>query len=118
MLYPLDNTKLTNTRFALEHNNFKILGITLGRNKEINQSRNIIAKNTQIDYTLARWSQRQLSLVGKILITKSHAISKMIHTMSITEVPKDKLKDIQQKVSKFVYSRKPPKVRQNVMVCQ
>ena len=94
-----------------------MLGITLGRNKEINESKNIGIRNTQIDYTLNRWSQRQLSLIGKILITKSHAMSKLIHTMSITEVPKDKLKDVQQKISKFVWSGKPPKVRHNVLIC-
>ena len=117
VLYPLSETKVEDTRFLLEHNNFKVLGITIGKNKEINQSRNVAVKNTQIDYTLTRWSQRQLSLIGKILITKAHAMSKLIHTMSITEVPKDKLKYVQQKVTKFIWSGKPPKVRHNVLVC-
>ena len=118
VLYPLDDTKVESTKFTLEKNNFKVLGITLGRDKEVNESKNIAARYTQIDYTLTRWSQRQLSLIGKILITKSHAMSKLIHTMSITAVSKDKLQDIQQKLSKFVWSGKPPKVRHNVLICQ
>ena len=118
LLYPLRGTATEGTKFTVEENNFKLLGITLGRNKEVNNTRNIDVKHTHMDYTLTRWSQRQLSLIGKILITKSHAMSKMVHTMSIVDVHQDKIKETQQKINRFVWSGKPPKVKQSVLICK
>ena len=67
-----------------------LLGINLGRHENGKKYTTTMypkrASNCKI-----RWSQRQLSLFGKISVTKSYATSKLIHTITATVV-KEKAK--------------------------
>ncbi len=50
-----------------------------------------------------RWKSRKLTIFGKILIIKSLATSKIIHTMSILSTPESVLKDIEQVNFNFIW---------------
>ena len=61
-------------------------------------------------------SQRDLSLCGKILLTKCLGISKLIHPISITVASKELLNKVQTQLNRFIWAFKPPKVKHTVMI--
>ena len=65
---------------------------------------------------LNRWSQRQVSIIGKILVAKTFCMSKFIHSMIITLVPKEDLNKTQQILNKFIWGGKPAKVKHTSLI--
>ena len=57
------------------------------------------------------WSQRGLTLVGKVMISKSIGLSNLVYSMSNIEIKKRDLATSQQILSKFIWSGKPSKVK-------
>ena len=104
--------------FPLNNNqkNFKLLGITLGRDKERNTELNITTKYKNISKSLDRWSQRNLSIIGKILVSKTHGMAKIVHTMTTTQMTGKQLIDLQRILTEFVWSKKPAKVKLSVLI--
>ena len=119
VLYPISNThqlKNNHLNLTIKANTISLLGITLGRDENKKYSQNVSEKCINMRKKLNRWSQRQLSLVGIILVTKSYAILKLIHTMTATVVREEDIRSIQQVVNKFIWSNKPAKVNHDVMI--
>ena len=119
VLYPISNKhqlKDNNLNLTIKTDTISLLGINLGQDKNINYHHNVSEKCITMQQNLNRWSQRQLSLVGKILVTKSYAISKLIHTMTAMVVHKEDIRSIQQAVNKFIWSNKPAKVKHDVLI--
>ena len=113
-IYPLNLRQmpvLQDTSFKLQLDDIKLLGITLGRNVAKQEQENITDKIVKMERTLNRWSQRHLSTIGKILVSKSHGVSKVIHTMSIKPISNPQLNKIQQTLNRFIWSNKPAKVK-------
>ena len=102
--------------YKLQKQTIKLLGISLGRDKQQTNNDNVDNKLANISKTLDRWSQRRLSLLGKILVTKTHAVAKIVHVMSITTMSKDQLTALQRLLTRFIWSKKPPKVKHSVMI--
>ena len=73
-----------NNPFNLEQSNVCIntLGIMVGRNLNEQNTKNYEQKLDKIKNTFAIWNTRNLSMLGKILVTKSQAISNVIYSMS------------------------------------
>ena len=102
--------------FKQNTENITLLGITMGRKTELNEEKNIIEKQKSIEQKLNRWSQRNLSLIGKILVAKTFGMSKLIHAMSITVVSKQHLRETQKIINKFIWSGKPAKVKHTALI--
>ena len=62
------------------------------------------------------YSQRDLSIGGKILITKTFGISKLFHALSIVESNKTFLAKIQSEYNRYIWGYKPSKVKHNVLI--
>ena len=60
-------------------------------------------------------SQRDLSLCGKLLLTKSLGISTLIYPISNT-VARKLLDRIQTELNRFIWAYKPPKVKHTVLM--
>ena len=70
----------------------------------------------KIKHCLNIWSQRYLSLFGKIEIVKTLAISKLIYILTLLPSPNKSYRDtIDKLLSNFVWSGKPAKIRANVL---
>ena len=73
----------------------KLLGLYIGHNKkdlEISNFRHKINKMKQMFYA---WSQRDLTLIGRILIIKSLAISLFVHLANLVIFPNDMIIEIE-----------------------
>ena len=62
------------------------------------------------------WSIRNLSLIGKILISKSHGISNLIFSMTMGEMKNEHSKNAQDAINKFIWGYKPPKVKHTTLI--
>ena len=105
LLGPLKNTmdKYKNIKFT--NDAIRVLGIYIGHDKEKCHEKNWNEKINKIRLIFERWKYRNLTMFGKILIIKSLAISKFIHTMSIIETPPDVLKEIEKTIYNFLWDK-------------
>ena len=69
----------------------------------------------KIQNTLNRWSQRDLTLKGRITIAKSLVVSQLIYMMAAIGVAKKHLEAIQSKILKFLWRGRPPKVARKTL---
>ena len=58
------------------------------------------------------WSQRDLSIVGKINIIKTIVISKLVFICSVMNTPKDFSKEVNKITFDFIWGHKPAKIKQ------
>lgn len=94
----------------------KILGMWFS-STECCVSQNLNPVINQIQNTINMWSQRDLSIKGRITVSKSLLISKLVYIISCVSVPETKLKSIQSLIMKYVWRGRPPKVK-NKVICQ
>ena len=94
----------------------KILGMWFS-STECCVDQNLGTKISEIRGTLDRWSQRDLSLKGRITVCKSLIISKLVYILSCAMIPDVRLKSIQSLIMRYVWRGRPPKVKAKVL-CQ
>ena len=92
---------------------FTALGITYDTHDLNNITENNCSeKLSDIDNLLARWNRRNLTLMGKILIVKSLAISKIVHFLIALPTPKHEFfRELNKKLYHFIWNHKPPKIK-------
>ena len=92
----------------------KILGTEFSAVKDCGDA-NMEAISTKIQNTLNLWSQRDLTIKGKITVAKSLIISQMIYVMSARCIRSMHLDAIQSKIMKFLWRGRPPKVARKTL---
>ena len=100
----------------IESDSFNILGIFLGQDRTKCNERNFNNKIHKMKQKLNMWSQRGLSLIGKVLISKSMGISNLIYSLSCVVSSKGDLNKAQQIVNDFIWKQKPAKIKHNVLI--
>ena len=62
------------------------------------------------------WNSRNLTLYGKVLISKSLLLSQLIYKLSILPKPDaDFFKQVNTIISKFIWSNKPPRISKDIL---
>jgi hypothetical protein len=103
-----DRTKMRQLSKSIEWTEepVKMLGIYVGNNDEECERLNWDAKILNIEKVLNMWKQRNITLLGKIIIIKSLAIPKIIYAASILCTPHYIIKQVQQLLYKFIWKSK------------
>ena len=65
---------------------------------------------------LNQWSTRNLTLIGKICIIKTLAISKLVYNTSVLSTPPDFPKQVNESCFKFIWNFKPDKIKRNTII--
>ena len=94
----------------------KALGIFFSYNIKEMVEKNFGQKIKELKKILAIWSQRDLSIIGRITIFKSLAMSKVIYQCNNLEVPEDIIKQLNLLAFDFVWQYKPNKVKRNTII--
>ena len=97
-------------------NKVKTLGMWFSSTECCNEQ-NLNPVIDQIKHTINRWSQRDVSLKGRITVSKSLLVSKLSYVMSCSMIPEAKLKSIQSLIMNYLWRGRPPKVKAKVL-CQ
>ena len=57
------------------------------------------------------WGGRNLTIFGKILISKTFGISNLLYSMTKANSPIYILENVQKEVNKFIWNNKPAKIK-------
>ena len=88
----------------------KSLGIFFSYDKKLRETLNFGGMSTHISQIINLWKQRNLTILGKITITKSLLLSKLVYRASMLQVPQEIISDIKKLIFKFLWNG-PDKLR-------
>ncbi|GFR92876.1 retrovirus-related Pol polyprotein from type-1 retrotransposable element R2 [Elysia marginata] len=87
--------------------NIKILGIYFNASQESSTiEENWKPQVEKIKILIKRWSKRDLSLYGKVVIAKSLLLSKLNYVIQSLAIPDDQVKEIDRIIFKFLWQKK------------
>ena len=99
----------------------KVNGIFLQQNVRSLVERNVDQVVTKIDAILRKWSARNFSILGKILIVKTYGISQLTYLMQTMVLTNEHFKRINQLLYKFIWnkhysaSKAPERVKREIV---
>ena len=93
----------------------KILGISIGYNKQLQEETNFREKINKIKKKLNIWKQRDLTIYGKVLILKTFALSQLLYVASVFHVPDNIMKEVEALAYNFLWNGRQHKVKQRVV---
>ena len=92
----------------------KILGVWFSATEPCNED-NVAPVISRIRSTVNSWSQRSLTIKGRIVITKTLLASQMVYVATCSSIAQVDLKEIQSLIMKFIWRGRPPKVAHSVL---
>ena len=111
------NTALCNVKnINLTTNFIKILGFHFSYNKELSINKNFISAIQKIENTLKIWKMRKLTLIGKIVIFKTLAISQIVYITSISSLPSCILNTLNTIQKDFIWDGKRAKIKHSTLI--
>ena len=115
-LGPWKNKNVDILNMAIERDTLNALGVFIGRNNQKLQEKNFEEKLPKIKGNLYIYSCRDISLCGRILITKTFGVSKIIYPLTSTEIDKKYLNIFQTEFNKYIWGYKPAKVKHSALI--
>ena len=100
----------------MEKGSFNDLGIYIGRDKEISMQKNFWDKITRMKKQFNIWGGRNLTMFGKVLISKTFGISNLVYSISMTETPNSVIENAQREINKFIWNNKPNKIKHSTLI--
>jgi len=96
--------------------NIESLGVTFTESVEESYSQNFKPRILKLKNTLQVWTQRNLSLKGKITIINSLALSSLEYIAAVTETPKKVINEVNAIITHFFWNSDTPKIAKNVII--
>ena len=93
-----------------------ILGIWFSASESCNED-NIVPVQKSIRDTVNEWSERNLTIKGRIVVSKMLLASQMVYVASCCPIARTDLHEIQSRIMKFIWRGRPPKVAMGTL-CQ
>ena len=90
----------------------RVLGIFIPYHQKQNELKNFKAKVDKLSTILDIWQSRNLTLLGRVLITKCLGISQLVYSISILDTPSEYIKATNSLLYKFILKKKKKKERQ------
>ena len=100
----------------LETDSIKVLGVHFTYNKNIHNSKNFLCVIKKMEKILNIWKMRYLTLIGKISVFKTLAISKIVSISHMASVPNDVLSVLKNMHKDFIWDGKRAKIRHATLV--
>lgn len=112
-IFYLGNTNHRPNKLGLKEvdTTFQALGIYFCSNTNEMITRNFEDRFTKFKNTLNIWSQRDLSLKGKVTIIKSLALPQLIYVSNVLPVPEDTIDKVEREMQRFLWNHKPSKIK-------
>uniref|UniRef100_A0A669EBX3 Reverse transcriptase domain-containing protein n=1 Tax=Oreochromis niloticus TaxID=8128 RepID=A0A669EBX3_ORENI len=115
-ILPLKDCTISNTFNIPVKSTVKYLGVYITKNKNDLDNLNIWEKIQICRTHLNNWAQRDLSILGRIFLTKMESISRLVYPAYAVGVPKSAIKAINQLNFDFIWKRKTHYIRQGNLV--
>ena len=91
------------------------LGVHFTYDLEVSEKKIFFDKLGSLKKTLNMWSQRDLSIVGRINIIKTLALKKLVFICSVMNTPKDLSKEIKKITFDFIWNHTPTKIKKTTL---
>ena len=98
------------------NDNITLLGLTLVDDENENYTLNFYKRIQSIKSLTQIWSQRSLSLKGKITVINSLLIPKLLYPSTNVCIPNKVYDEVDSLLFKFLWDNKPAKIRKNVII--
>ena len=95
-----------------------VLGVHFTYDPEVSEKKKFFEKLGSLKKTLNMWSQRDFSIVGRINIMKTLALSKLVFICSVMNTPKDFSKEVNKITFDFIWNHKPAKIKKTTLIKQ
>ena len=92
------------------------LGTAFSYNFQLCEQENFSYKLIKIKKLFNVWSQRDLSLYGKITIAKTLGLTKLISTSACLHTPPYVVDAVNKLVAEFVWNGKKPKIKRDTLI--
>ena len=92
------------------------LGISFSYNLKLCEQENFLQKVSKIQKLFNIWSQRDLSLYGKVTITKTLGLSKLIFVSACIHTTPRYIDIINRLTTNFVWNNKKPKIKRDTLI--
>ena len=95
----------------------KVLGVFVSADHKETLEINYNPKLGKIKQILHIWSQRNVSLLGKILLIKTFAISQLVYLLSVLPSPSNNyFKELEKTLFNFIWNGKPDKMKRTTAI--
>ena len=116
MLWPLSHRKDAIFNLWLKHEPVYALGVHFSYNHETAVKKKFSEKLETLKKTLNMWSQKDISLQGRINIVKALALSKLIFVCSVLETPEHFADEVNELTFDFIWNHKPAKIHETTLI--
>ena len=94
----------------------KALGVYFSYNEKECENMNFDSKLQQLTSILNIWKTRNLTLVGKILLIKTFALSQFIHLASVIPIPNKVTQQIEKIIYNFIWKGGKGFIKRNTII--
>ena len=115
-LGPWRNRKTTIMDMEVAKDTFNMLGICVGRDRGDKSAVNFTSKIDKMSKKFQIWSQRQLTIVGRNLVSKTFGVSNLIYSLSQSDCELSVITKAQSVLNSFIWKQKPAKVKHSAMI--
>ena len=108
-------------RIVSQHQ-MKVNGVILSYDTESARKINIMNMIELVRNQLNSWSNRNLSLIGKIQIFKTFGLSQILYTLSVVQIMKNEEKILTEVIYKFIWNRNmeankaPDRIKRSILL--
>ena len=111
----LEGDKISKIRWT--DNGIRILGIYFSYDEKETMRINVDKRLDDIKCTFLRWKKRGLTLIGKIQLLKTFAVSKIMYFVSNIQIPDDFVKKVERMMFEFLWNG-PDKISRATMYAE
>jgi len=114
-LGPLKSMSKFYAGISFKNEAVKCLGIYIGHSKELCCEKNWMPKVKRIQASLEVWKTRNLTLIGKVVLLKTMALSQITYIASVMCCPDNIVKEIEKLMYNFIWSGRERVKRQTLI---
>ena len=92
------------------------MGVTHSYNSDTAEHQNFVNLLDKTQRILNIWNMRSFSLLSRVQIFKTFAISKLNYLASASNIPKDVVNQLTMMQKKFIWNNKPPKIKHSTLI--
>ena len=90
----------------------RALGIYISYHQKQNELKNFKAKVDKLSTILDIWQSHNLTLLGRVLVTKCLGISQLVYSISILDTPSEYIKATNSLLFKFIWKKSKKKLNE------
>ena len=90
-------------------------GVVFAYETHVGEKINFDERLVKMKKVLNLWSGRRLSILGRIAIVKTLALSKLVYNCSVLDTPTDFAKEVNKVIFPFIWNFKPDKIKRNTL---